>query len=240
MSARHRRPRGRPAIATSALVPAASRAQATVADAEMVLGAEAIEAFARAVGGRDQLAESLAIAGAGSDVEHITALLLDPRYARWPLPRLCATAGISVAQLFAAYRKAGLARAHIRATHTIAEKLPAVVTDVMDRALSDPTVERHKLALELGQLLEKKGGILVQQNNLAQTTMATGAGSLEALQQAVGDVLFGGRRRDGPEPMDVDPVPDSSEPDPDEEDDDGPPDPAGPPVVEAEPEPPAQ
>ena len=228
------RTRTRPQART-ALVPAGARANGFVlTDPDGLLHAEAIETFAKAVGGRERLADTLAVAGVSSEIEQITTLLLDPRYATWTLSRLCRMAGITVAQLFAAYRKASFARAHIEASHTIATRLPAVVSDVMDKALSDPTVERHKLALEVGQLLEKKGGLIVQQNNLAQTAIATGPGSLEQLQQAVGDVLFGPRRT----AVAVDPVPDPTEPDdPEDEDDplDGaePGDPAGPPDPDA-------
>lgn len=187
------RPRGRPATPTTALVPAGARGD-VLDDVEAVLNEEAIELFARAVGGRDQLADTLAVAGTGgSEVERITTLLLDPRYSHWGLARLCTTVGITVADLFASYKKALIIRAQIQATVHVADALPAVAKDVMDKALSDPTVERHKLALELGQLLEKKGGLIVQQNNLAAVS-ATTPGSLEQLQQAVGDVLFGGNR----------------------------------------------
>jgi len=209
------RPRGRPANSTSALVPAAARTDAALGDVEAVLNHQAIEVFARAVGGRDQLADVLAVAGTGGEIERVTTLLLDPRYAHWTLARLCTTVGITVADLFASYRKAMIVRAQIEATHTIAARLPGVVTDVMDKAISDPTVERHKLALELGQLLEKKGGLIVQQNNLAATVGATGSGSLEQLQQAVGDLLFGDRRgQDAAEAevIEAEPVPVDPEP----------------------------
>jgi len=188
------RARGRPATATSALVPAAARRDTAIADLEAVLNADAIEVFAKAVGGREQLADTLAVTGTGSEIERITTLLLDPRYAQWSLARLCQTVGLTVADLFATYRKALIARAHIEASHIIAAKLPPVVTDVMDKAISDPTVERQKLALELGQLLEKKGGLIVQQNAIAANLTATAPGALEQLQQAVGDLLFGGAR----------------------------------------------
>ena len=56
-----------------------------------------------------------------------------------------------------------------------------------------------KLALELGQLIEKKGGILVQQNtSVAATALtATHTGALEQLHQAVGDLLFSPARTRG-------------------------------------------
>ena len=83
------RPRGRPPTSTSALVPAAARGETALGDVETILNAEAIEVFAKAVGGRDQLADTLAIAGTGSEIERITTLLLDPRYRDWSLARLC-------------------------------------------------------------------------------------------------------------------------------------------------------
>lgn len=174
-------------------MPAAARVDRPLDDLEAVLNADAIEAFAKAVGGRAELADTLAVAGRGSEIERITTLLLDPRYAAWSLGRLCTLVGLTVADLFASYRKAMILRAGIEASHIIARKLPPIVTDVMDKALSDPTVERHKLALELGQLLEKKGGLVVQQNNLAANLGGTAPGALEQLQQAVGDLLFGER-----------------------------------------------
>jgi hypothetical protein len=238
------RPRGRPVTPTSALVPAAARSDSAQAVLEATLSADAIEVFAKALGGRDKLADTLAVAGSGPDVERITTLLLDPRYGRWSLSRLCQTVGLTVADLFVAYRKAAVARAHIEATHIIAAKLPPIVDDVMTRASpqrrlcgtcmgasldgegpcrvcdstgyvqTEPELDRQKLALELGQLLEKKGGLIVQQNNLAQTTLgATAPGSLEHLQQAVGELLFGGRRRD----VDIEPSTPPADLPPDEE-----------------------
>lgn len=210
--------RGRPATPTTALVQASARGETALDDVEAVLNYEGVEVFARAVGGRDQLADVLAIAaGPGSEIAKITTYLLDPRYRSWSLARLCHMTGITVAELFAAYKKALITRAHIEATHTIAAKLPAVVVDVMDKALSDPTVERHKLALEIGQLIEKKGGLLIQQNNVAATAGGVATGSLEQLQQAVGDLLFGGRRDE--EPLDVEATP-AELPDDDDPDDD--------------------
>lgn len=248
--------RGRPATATTALVPASARADQSLEDLEAVLNEEAVEVFAKAVGGRDKLADTLAVAGSGSaEIERVTTLLLDPRYKAWGLARLCTTVGITVAELFACYRKAMIVRAQIEATVHVAAALPAVARDVMDKALptplvcglcqgtgtvtpvepgqprlpcplckgsgtvlSEPTVERHKLALELGQLLEKKGGLLIQQNNVAANLAGTGAGSLEQLQQAVGDVLFGGKR--GDDAIDVEATDATPAELPDDDDDD--------------------
>jgi hypothetical protein len=211
---------------TSALIPAAARAPESLTPVEAVLNGEAIELFTKVVGGRDQLAEVLSIAGTSPDVEKIANLLLDPKYARVSLRRICGYTGLTVADLFTAYKKALLARAHIEATHIIASRLTPVVADVMTRAApqrlvcpqclgtsaagqgpcptcsstgyvqTEPDLERQKLALEIGQLIEKKGGILMQQNTIAAGALASsGSGSLEQLHQAVGDLLFSSSRR---------------------------------------------
>lgn len=185
--------------ATSALVPAAARGGELLHPEEVELNSAAIDAFLAAVGGRAELTDVLAIGAGSTDMDKVTTLLLDPRYERTSLRRLCTLAGITVADLFASYRKALVARAHIEATHIIASRLVPVVRDVMDKAITDPTVDRHKLALELGQLTEKKGGLIVQQNAIAAavSTTATQVGALEQLQQAVGDLLFPPRPRRG-------------------------------------------
>jgi hypothetical protein len=217
--------RGRPHQATSALIPAAARTPDGLTVVEAALNTGAIEVFTKAVGGRQQLAEVLAVASPAGELDTVTTYLLDPRYEAWSLSRLCTHAGITVAHLFAAYKKALLVRAQIEATHIIAAKLPPVVDDVMTRAApqrvacscleatrpacptcrgtglttSEPAVDRQKLALELGQLLEKKGGIVMQQNTIAAGALAsTRTGALEQLHQAVGDLLFSpGRQRRG-------------------------------------------
>jgi len=207
---------------TSVLVPAAIRAPEVLTDEETRLNLEAIETFTLAVGGRDALVNVLSIAETAPDIERVITLLIDPRYEKFSLKRLCHLSGLTVADLFAAYKKALITKAHIQATHIIASKLPPIVDDVMTRAapvpvicpachaeapdkevcilcrgtgavLSEPELDRQKLALELAQLTEKKGGFVITQNQglLAQTNLtAVGPGALEQLQQAVGDLLF--------------------------------------------------
>jgi len=224
--------KGRPANATTALVPAASRAPERVTAVEEELSGLAIETFAKTVGGRDTLADVLTVAGSSPDVEKVALLLLDRRYQDWSLRRLCTLTGITVSDLFTAYRKAMIARSHIEATHVIANHTVAVVTDVMTRAApqkavcpkclgtsaagqgpcpicqssgyiqTEPDLDRQKLALELAQLTEKKGGILMQQNTIAAGALAsTGTGALEQLHQAVGDLLYSPTRRRNSAPV---------------------------------------
>jgi hypothetical protein len=214
------RPPGRPKNATTALVPAAARAPEVLSAPEEALNVEAVEAFTQVIGGKDALTAVLSVAEGDPAVEKVVGYLLDPRYDRWTLRRLCRLAGLTVVDLFTAYKAAVLTRAHIEATHIIARQLPPIVEDVMSRATpqpqvcplcggddikrascqrcggsgvvrSEPDLDRQKLALDLGQLTEKKGGIVMQQNTIAAGALtATAPGALEQLQQAVGDLLF--------------------------------------------------
>jgi hypothetical protein len=218
---------------TSALVPAAARTPTVLSDTELDLAGQAIETFLTAVGGRTKLLQTLAVADSDTCSDKVVNCLLDPAYASWSLRRLCAYAGLTVADLFASYKKALFVQAHIDAAQRITQELPAIVADVMRRALplpepcprcygapttpgtSDcpacrgvgtvlvaPDLDRQKLALELGRLIERKAGVMVQQNQInANQALSTGPGSLEQLQQAVGDLLYSPRRQRASAPM---------------------------------------
>jgi len=226
---------------TGALVPAGVRApEVQVSETDLELNAEAIEAFAEQVGGRRGFIDVLTVASTAPEVEMVVDLLLDPRYRRYSLRRLCVMAGLTLADLFVAYRRALLVKAHLQATHAIAAKLPAVVADVMTRALpqpcvcpacqgvspgldaapcltcagtgqvlTEPDLDRQKLALDLGALTRKGGGgVTVTQTTAvaasASALSAPTAGALEQLQQAVGELLFSpGRRRNAGTPAPV-------------------------------------
>jgi hypothetical protein len=199
---------------------------------ETDLSAAAIDAFTVAVGGRQQLLDTLAVANGAPDIDKVHRLLIDPSYAAWSLRKICRLAGLTVADLFVAYKKALIVRAHLEATQVIMGELVGVVQDVMARAQPQlhtcdtchgtatytpeptkkrpnpepipcptckatgtvtewPELDRQKVALELGQLLTSKAGILVQQNTLVAPGGGMGApGPLETLQQAVQDVLY--------------------------------------------------
>ena len=122
---------------SQALVPAAAQppgVSTQLSDEELELSGEAIDTFVKALGGRDKLADALAVADSAPEVERIAVLLMDPRYDSYSVRRLCTVANITVMDLFAAYRSAALARAHIEAMPVIAEKLVGVIQDVMTRA----------------------------------------------------------------------------------------------------------
>jgi hypothetical protein len=281
-----RRRAGSHQAAASSLLPAAARTPEILSERESDLNAEAIDTFTKAVGGRDALVDVLSVASAAPEMSRITSYLIDPRYDRWSLRRICTLAGITVADLFAAYKRALIARAHIEATKIIADKLPPVVEDVMVRAApadvvctlcnglrelqpvkaglapitcprckgtgmirSEPDLDRQKLALDLAHLTPKKGGFMIQQNQIAASASALaspGSGVLEQLQQAVGEMLFSPTRRramsppldppigptplgepprrdlplEEPEPLDPDDPDGPARPDPDDDDED--------------------
>lgn len=218
---------------TTALVPAAARAPEVFSDIETELNVRAVEQFTAQLGGRDALAGTLAIGEGDPAVEKVLTYLLDPRYDRWPLRKICRLAGLTVVDLFTAYKRAAFAKAHIASTQIVTAALPPIVADVMTRATpqaivcpvcaatpttrptcpvckgtgvttSEPELERQKLALELGHLTEKKGGIVMQQNTITAASAALSShapGALEQLQQVVGDLIFSPRgrpRRDEP------------------------------------------
>jgi hypothetical protein len=221
---------------TTTLVPAAARTPTHLSDTEADLAGAAIETFVVAVGGRKKLLQTLAIADGAEAADKVINCLLDPDYASWSLRRICTYAGITVADLFASYKKALFVQAHVDAAQRITSQLPPIVDDVMRRALpiarpcprcngspttpgtskcpicqgagtvlSEPDLDRQKLALELGRLTERKAGIVMQQNQVAATAVSShGTGSLEQLQQAVGELLFNPQRRRDASPKVID------------------------------------
>jgi len=211
------------------LIPA--RPDLLLSQKESFENGEAVELFARVLGGRQKLTAILQVADASGMADQVVDRLLDPRYQTWSLRRICEDAGITVADLFVTYRKACVVQAHIRAAHIIAARLPPIVEDVMERAtprmvtcpscrgdkvlnptnkrvacptcdgsgkvLTEPQIERVRLALELAHLTQKAGLTLLQQQNQITTTNQTVVtnGGLEQLQQVVGDLLYSPTRR---------------------------------------------
>lgn len=191
----------------------------------------ALETVEKALGGRDALLDTLAVAAEAPEVEEVVQLLLDPRYARCSLRQICVMAGLTVVDLFAAYKQAMVVQAHLVAYRAITTKVLPVVEDVMRRAapfkvpctrcggtgrgtdpdkpdappescpscaghgelLQLPDLDRQKLALELAQLVQKSGGVLLQQNNLTVQPAEKAGGTLVGLQQAVRELLGGTR-----------------------------------------------
>lgn len=96
--------------------------------------AQAIDTLIKALGGRESLLDTLAVASDAPEVEGIISLLLDPRYAKMSIRSICHMAGLTVVDLFAALKKAMITRAHLVAYKAITDAIVPVVEDVMKRA----------------------------------------------------------------------------------------------------------
>lgn len=94
----------------------------------------AIDTVVAALGGRPALLDTLAVAADAPEVEPILSLLLDPRYHKLSLRSLCTMANLTVVDLFAAYKKAMVTKAHLVAYKAITDTIVPVVEDVMRRA----------------------------------------------------------------------------------------------------------
>src|SRR3990172_5206771 len=118
-------PRG-PAAARAGLSPAAQET--------LSLSTAAIKVFEQALGGRQRLADILATGASDPAVERVLNYLLDVTYDDMPLPRLCALAGVTVADLFKAFQRAALVRGQIRAANQLEQHVDAVMADLLHRA----------------------------------------------------------------------------------------------------------
>lgn len=214
---------------------AGSGAQTGLSDAELDANAAAIDQVVKALGGRGNLLDALSVAADAPEVEQVVSLLLDPRYDQYSLRKLCTMAGLTVVDLFAAYKKAMVVKAQLIAYQAITDHLLPVVVDVMRRAapykipcydcaasglvagekagdppvtcptcagqkelLQLPDLDRQKLALELGQLVQKSAGINIQQNTGVvvpppDVDPAQGRGTLIELQHAIAELQSGPR-----------------------------------------------
>jgi hypothetical protein len=228
-------PKPRPDGSRKTGVVRASGATTLLTDAEADANGKAIDTVVKALGGRPALLDTLAVAADAPEVEEILTLLLDPRYEKMSLRALCHKAGLTVVDLFAAYKKAMITKAHLVAYKAITDAIVPVVEDVMRRAapyripcygcgggkqiddpekpgtlitcpqcagagelLQLPDLDRQKLALELGQLVQKSAGLQIQQNTLnlqpgAGNDGPKAGGTLVELQHAVRELLSGPR-----------------------------------------------
>lgn len=103
-------------------------------DEESVANSRAIDELVKQLGGKEGLLDTLSIAAEAPECEQIVSWLMDPRYARYSIKQLCIMGGLTILDLFTAYKKAAIVRAHLVAYQTITSKLSAVVDDVMRRA----------------------------------------------------------------------------------------------------------
>lgn len=198
------------------------------------------------LGGRAAVITLLTSAPISRDPElaYLVGQVCDPAHDHRQLGDLCRDLPVALDTLYQALRHGALARAHVVATKTIADRLPAVVADVMRKGAPyedhcticqgtgsttpDPTPEepnpspqpceicrgtgrllydadpkRQDRALELGGLLARGGGTLIQiqqQQQIGALFSGRGQppGALEILQAAADDVLYGDSRSETP------------------------------------------
>lgn len=100
----------------------------------------AIHAFEVAIGGRAALIEALSTGESDDQVSAVLDILGDPANDRHALSKLCAQAGISPGQLFAAFDRATIVRARILAKLEAANAVPTVAKEVARTALPHDTI----------------------------------------------------------------------------------------------------
>lgn len=135
---------------STALAPAASLAPRTT-PTEVVQATEArlyakqqaakaVEVFVAVLGGREGLINELLISPEITPrIQSVLTLVLDPRFADYPLAYLCDKAGLVPGEVFAAFRDAKVALANIEAMRRVANALP----DIVDQFLRD-AVDREQ------------------------------------------------------------------------------------------------
>lgn len=91
-------------------------------------------AFETMIGGRQTLVSKLALTVSSKAEEAIVGLLADPAHDKIPLGVLCRLGKIPLRKLMELYRDAALVMSQVQAIDKVAESLPAVAVDVMNRA----------------------------------------------------------------------------------------------------------
>lgn len=95
---------------------------------------KAIAQLEAAMGGRQDLLATLAHAPQTDDLAYVINLIADPRSDARSLAAICRAGHVHPGELLEAYKRGKFAKMQVQAIATIAEKTPAVVSDVMDRA----------------------------------------------------------------------------------------------------------
>lgn len=96
--------------------------------------APAIDALERQLGGRAALLESLMGLPDAAGLDYVVGLLADPTSDSRKLSAICHAGGISVGELLEAVKRGKLLAPTLRAMTHVADRIPAVVEDVMTRS----------------------------------------------------------------------------------------------------------
>jgi hypothetical protein len=181
-----------PAPRDPGTVPAQSRARRPAPLVDLSL-----RQIEQGLGGREGLVAALAYSPA--DFNMLVGLIGDPRRAHTPLAVLCSEAGVRPGELLEAYKKGEELRAQALSMAKVGEHLADVAESTMLGALkvSDDldaqrlAFDHKKLALELGRLTQKGGGVSVAVQQNVQQFGSSAGGALEALQAATDAILWG-------------------------------------------------
>jgi hypothetical protein len=116
-------------------MPGQGARQASILTKEEAAASEAaLDSLVSVLGGKAQLLDTLAVACDVPEVEELLKLFLDPHHATISLRMLCSMAGLTVVDLFSAYKKAMVVKAQLVAFQAITDAILPVVQDVMKRA----------------------------------------------------------------------------------------------------------
>lgn len=114
--------------------------------------AVALKRFEGELGGREALINILAHAHATPAQQHVLGLLADPTFTRQSLADVCKRGNLKLSELWSLLRTAALAKAAVKSTLIVSERLPAVVSDVMER--SAPYEETCAYCEGVGQIVD--------------------------------------------------------------------------------------
>lgn len=96
---------------------------------------KALASLEEALGGREAVTDSLALANLNGEETTVLHLLSDPANAKRSLAWICGGAGITIGKLLELFSKGDFAEAYVKAMRKVYRALPAVAEDVMARSL---------------------------------------------------------------------------------------------------------
>lgn len=168
-------------------------------------------------GGREALLDILRSAPDSQELDYIIGAISDPTNDKRSLAGICQDTRIKIHVIRRYLSEAVLTRAQLTATGHIAKGLPGVVEHVMQKSVPrkvrcpacegvdagncarckkngwinvEPNREDQKIALEMGKMINQKGGgILI--NNVNQQNVAIGADLFKNFRDATDKVLYG-------------------------------------------------
>ncbi len=193
---------------------------------------KAFKAIEETLGGREALVSILQNAPQTPEMDFLIGAVLDPTNDLRSLGGLCRDAGIPIGQLMKLLSDANIAKAQIESMHHISKHLPGVVSNVMEQSLpqeilcpwckndnvqvmscklcngtgktiKQPELETQKVALELGGMLKKGGGVQINQQ-INTNVGGFSSSELSKIRDATDKILFQPQNPTQKQPVDVD------------------------------------